>query len=615
MNRLSATGLEAALNWQRELGRMVEEKCSAPTVMALLNAPEGRESPALRAAELFELCPFEQLLLCWCAYGAARLLPPPGREAAAERYRLYGKGELADRPLSGLFSPTGEGICLHPVLTGWLLLQGPVLPPHTRLLPCREEPSFLESSIAEALDALWQNPPIRPLAVVLEGRRASGRLFSVRQLCARRDIPLLVVDCRQHQLPQAEDVALAAALYGAAVCLRGEPKAQEYLLEGLYPHLDLVFCTTLPDHRLQTGSYRSWTLSLNPPGMELRRQAWAFFSDGLPCSEELSPERVALSHRLSAGQIKNLCAQLQLRAACCPGRELTRSDLMDTAREELGPESVAVRFSADCGLSDLVAPPAILRQLGQVCKMARGRERVYGEWGLGSRVTYGRGISLLLYGAPGTGKTLAAQAVAGELGHELYRVELSALVSKYIGETQKNIAGVFAFARRQDCVLLFDEADALFARRTEGGDAQDRYSNTEIACLLQQIEQHDGMVVMATNMLQNFDEAFRRRITFMVHLPMPDQALRKRLWQSFLPPRAPREELDWELLSQRFEFSGAEIKNSMVYAACAAAADGCPLGMKQVLAGVAGELNKQGKSLSARQIPEYRHLLEEDATC
>lgn len=195
-------------------------------------------------------------------------------------------------------------------------------------------------------------------------------------------------------------------------------------------------------------------------------------------------------------------------------------------------------------------PPEQKRQLESLCAFARGRETVWKRWGFARTIPGGQGLTALFYGASGTGKTLAASVVANELGLPLYRVDLSQLISKYIGETQKNIGRIFDAAESADCILFFDEADALFSRRTEAADAQDRYANAEIAYLLQRTEQYDGIILLATNLLQNFDEAFRRRIGFMIRFPTPDEAMREALWRGIFPEEAPLSDIDYPLHGQ-----------------------------------------------------------------
>ena len=257
--------------------------------------------------------------------------------------------------------------------------------------------------------------------------------------------------------------------------------------------------------------------------------------------------------------------------------------------------------------SELKLPKPQYEQLRRICRMVEAREEVMEQWGFGRKFSYGNGISVLFYGAPGTGKTMAAQVLATELGRPLYRVDLSQLISKYIGETQKNIGKVFDEADRCDCILLFDEADAIFTRRSDVSDAQDRYSNAETAYLLQRIEQYAGISVLATNLLQNFDEAFRRRISYMVHFPMPDASLRKELWEEIFPVDTPVDpEVDTCMLAQAFEISGAAIKNAAMHGALEAASEHSPVKMKHLLAGIQNEYSKQGRNFSAAQ----KELLE-----
>src|SRR5262249_51888411 len=157
---------------------------------------------------------------------------------------------------------------------------------------------------------------------------------------------------------------------------------------------------------------------------------------------------------------------------------------------------------------------------------------VYGEWGFAQKLALGKGLSALFSGPPGTGKTMAAEVIANDLYLDLYRIDLSQVVSKYIGETEQNLAMVFREARAGSCILSFDECDALFGKRTETKDAHDRYANIEVAYLLQKIDEYEGLCILATNLRQNLDAAFLRRLTFIVEFPFPDATQRRRIWES-----------------------------------------------------------------------------------
>ncbi len=188
------------------------------------------------------------------------------------------------------------------------------------------------------------------------------------------------------------------------------------------------------------------------------------------------------------------------------------------------------------------------------------------DWGFRRRLPRGQGVAVLFAGPPGTGKTMAAEAIADALEQDLYRIDLSAVVSKYIGETEKNLATAFDEAERAGAVLFFDEADALFGKRTEVRDAHDRYANLEVNYLLQRVETFTGLVVLASNREAALDEAFLRRLRFIVRFELPDARLRKRLWQRSFPPEAAHEGLDWDALA-RGELSGGNIQSAALAAA------------------------------------------------
>jgi SpoVK/Ycf46/Vps4 family AAA+-type ATPase len=223
-------------------------------------------------------------------------------------------------------------------------------------------------------------------------------------------------------------------------------------------------------------------------------------------------------------------------------------------------------------------------------------ERVLGTWGFGRKLSLGRGVSVLFAGPSGTGKTMAAEVIAGDLGLDLYRIDLSTIVSKYIGETERNLERVFTAAESANVILFFDEADAVFGRRSEVRDSHDRYANLEVAYLLQRMEQYDGLAILATNLRENLDEAFVRRLEFVVTFPFPDEAHRRRLWEIHLPPDAPRaDDLDLAHLAARFRLSGGNIKNVTLAAAFLAAAEDRPIGMAHLLRAVQREHQKLGR--------------------
>ena len=222
--------------------------------------------------------------------------------------------------------------------------------------------------------------------------------------------------------------------------------------------------------------------------------------------------------------------------------------------------------------TDIELEDTAVRTLKLICARISLQYQVGEVAGLNKKLAYGKGVSILFYGAPGTGKTMCAQVLAKELGMELYRVDLSQMVSKYIGETEKNLARVFDEARKGNTILFFDEADSLFSRRTDVTDVKDKYSNTEVSFLLQKMEEYSGITILATNLLQNFDPAILRRLTYSIRFEQPNQQTRLELWNKILPQTVRfSEDLDIGYFAERFELSGSNIKAILYNAAYMAA--------------------------------------------
>jgi len=284
---------------------------------------------------------------------------------------------------------------------------------------------------------------------------------------------------------------------------------------------------------------------------------------------------------------------------------LTGASLFSAARSQSihGLASVASRIEPRASWHDLVLPDDTVAQLRELCRRVDCHDQVFTDWAFARSLTDGRGNTALFAGPSGTGKTMAAEVVAHELSLDLYRIDLARIVSKYIGETEKNLDRVFAAAEGANAILFFDEADALFGKRSEVKDSHDRYANIEISYLLQKMEQYEGSAILASNLRQNLDEAFLRRLAFVVHFPFPDEYHRRRIWRQVWPgatPVAPAVDLDF--MARQFKLSGGNIKNIALAAAFAAASDGGVVTVDHLLHSTRREYQKLGKSLSHAEL-------------
>ena len=286
--------------------------------------------------------------------------------------------------------------------------------------------------------------------------------------------------------------------------------------------------------------------------------------------------------------------------------DVTADDLWQACREQAGwrLDELAQRIIPCHAWEDIVLPDDVLHQLQEIAAQVAKRPHVYEQWGFGAKLSRGRGISALFSGPSGTGKTMAAEILAHDLKLDLYRIDLAGVVSKYIGETEKNLRKVFDAAEQSGAILFFDEADALFGKRSEVKDSHDRYANIEISYLLQRMEDYRGLAILATNMKSHLDQAFLRRLRFLVDFPFPNSADRQRIWQKVFPSQAPAEGLDYAFLS-RLEIAGGNIKNIALNAAFLAAKAGHLIRMEHVLHAAKREYAKIDKLISESEFGRH----------
>lgn len=371
-----------------------------------------------------------------------------------------------------------------------------------------------------------------------------------------------------------------------------------------------VFLTTEPGVKvLPFVSCPVCPVAIPRPGLSESVALWnALAERELPGGAASFPaESLAAKMTLTAGQMERILRLLRLQNPRGPWteREIFRLcyQVLDDGRYE------NIRFvETSFTWEDLRLEPALKAALEVVCVQVERQRLVLDEWGLRRRYPYGRSVSVLFSGPPGTGKTMAAQVLASRLGLELYKVDLSQIVDKYIGETEKRLGQVFDQAEKSNLVLFFDEADALLGKRSEVKEAKDKYANVEAAYLLQRIEEYQGVVLMATNQAGSMDPAFLRRFRYHLVFTLPDEGLRRRLWEDALSG-VPAEGVNLDYLARQFQLSGAQIKNIALNAAYRAA-EGGELHMEHLVLAARQELQKEGKVLLASDFGEYGYFFQ-----
>jgi hypothetical protein len=459
-----------------------------------------------------------------------------------------------------------------------------------------------------SLSAGEQVPPI----LAFSGPDRSAQQAAARLCAASLGKPLLEVEI----VARSEEGAYPAELL--AIALRDAQLTQAVLLlAGWHGYLQdgstaaalVPALLAHPGPAILTGS-EQWQpsnggrerairwIEFPVPSFDERLALWQHLASGDAVgAEDLGLAALAGQFALTSGTIRDAFATARDQAAQ-DGRPLAEQDLYSSARTYSNPRlsGLARKILPRYSWEDIVLPGDQMALLREIVDTVRGRPLVLGEWGIGAKLASSAGVTVLFAGPPGTGKTMAAEVIAGELGLDLYKIDLSTVVSKYIGETEKNLERIFEEAQTSNAILFFDEADAIFGKRSEVKDAHDRYANLEISYLLQRMEIYDGVAVLATNLRANLDEAFTRRLQFSVHFPFPEEVYRLRIWQTLFPPGVPRDaDVDFDLLARRFRLSGGSIRNIIVSAAYLAAANGRAVSMDHLLHGTRRELQKMGR--------------------
>ncbi|MDD5319217.1 MAG: AAA family ATPase [Methylococcales bacterium] len=468
----------------------------------------------------------------------------------------------------------------------------------------------------------------KKLVLYFYGPYGVGKQALALTLCGQLGYAMLSVDMElllKHgpeaeallRLAFREGLLMQTALYfhNVDALLKEDNKAiLKTLSKVIAEYASLVFLTGekpwAPKGLFEHALFHAIELSI--PDVPLCKAVWEKGLQNQVPEAESWAAQLASQFRLTPGQIQDAFKFAGNECAMRDGQKgIALTDLYRACRHQSNQKlsELAVKIEPRYGWEDLVLPDDKLVHLKEICSQVKHRYRVFGEWGFDKKLSYGKGLSMLFSGSPGTGKTMAAQVIAGELQLDLYKIDLSGVVSKYIGETEKNLAKIFQEAETSNAILFFDEADALFGKRTEVSDAHDRYANIETSYLLQKMEEYEGVVIMATNLCENMDDAFTRRIRFIVEFPFPDEVSRLKIWQTHIPKEAPlSEQIDFEYLSQELKIAGGSIKNIVLNSAFLAAENGGVIGMEHVLRGAKREFEKIGKLWNEKDARQPRHV-------
>jgi AAA+ superfamily predicted ATPase len=513
---------------------------------------------------------------------------------------------------------TGSGQPDHRIASALTLLREETLPADLFPGQC----ALLEARIRSLLSG--EGDRVGRLIVNLRGEDGASCRGIAAEVCRRLGVTVLrctLEELALVSLPPRQTFAVLfreCLLQPAALYLELPASAADHsdaqpghdsagMLRAMSDYAALTFVVsarTWPPRLADVVKFGCARLELTVPALDYA-QRLRLWEEGLRRVESHRAERDL--HALAAGLANRFrFGGEQISAALLKAAEaaaLSLESAPDAAAVEVAARTIPVhnldtlaqKVTSAFTWEDIVLPDDVRDQLAEIAAQFRYRQKVYGDWGFEAKMDRGKGICVLFSGPSGTGKTMAAEILANDLGLELYRIDLAAVVSKYIGETEKNLRKVFDEGEKSQAILFFDEADALFGKRSEVRDSHDRYANIEINYLLQRMEYYTGASILATNMRAAVDAAFLRRLRSIVEFPMPDAAQREAIWRKSFPAAAALDGVDFRFLARQFTLSGGSIKNAVLNAAFLAAADGGAIGMGHVTKAVRREYAKMGK--------------------
>ena len=439
----------------------------------------------------------------------------------------------------------------------------------------------------------------------------NGAVEVAEAFCSKTNVSLLLVDLKLIKQESLEvnvtRFLREAKLQNATLYLTGFDSANEetktVILSAIEDFDGTVFIYSKMDFSLKRKTIK---VILPNPSYLIRQRMWRSLVNDTEAADELAA-KFRFGKNKATAALKSAQSIARMRNPANP--IMTLDDLYLGCKAQSNPISSASKITPRYTWEDIILPKDKKMQLKEVCNYIKHYATVYESWGF-DKHSRGKGLNVLFSGPSGTGKTMAAEIVSGELRLDLYKIDLSMVVSKYIGETEKNLNKIFKDAEECNAILFFDEADALFGKRSEVKDAHDRYANIEINYLLQKMEEHEGIAILATNMSKSIDDAFLRRLNFIVEFPFPTEEYRLAIWQKVFPGQTPLDKkIDYEFLS-KLQISGGNIKNIALAAAFLAAEALGMVKMEHIVKATRREFEKIGKVYGKEEFGKYFNLVK-----
>lgn len=465
------------------------------------------------------------------------------------------------------------------------------------------------------------------IVMQIRGSSGCGKKFLIKHIAKLCSLNVLFVDFEILSAYKDQDknriismIIREALFYNAAVCwyhLKKELlESKEWNIKSFSDHcikkfsqygLKVCCCT---DRSIDITSYSLesvCTYDFPKLSQSDRISLWKCFLEKEK-NNKIDPMQFAVRYKFSCGQIAEVFKRRKTYVSL--SKETEKQIIEKICNSIANPsEKLFHILHSDYKLSDLILPEREKNRIVEICANFEYYQKVYTEWNMQSKMPYGRAISVLLCGPPGTGKTMTAHVIANQLELPLFHADLSQISDKYIGETEKHLDAIFSEAEKSNCVLLLDEADSICGKRSEVTDSKDRYANNDTAFLLQRLEQYEGIVILATNYINNLDTAFMRRMKYIIQFSYPDAATRKKIWRSCFPKQLPVDsDIDIDYLAEQFEFAGSNIKNVVLSASFLAASEGKPVNMCHILHSIGNEYLKFQKNILPGEFGIYSEM-------